>query len=607
MTRSFIYAILATVLVAVSPAFAEDPPPPPPVDPVIDELLKLNPTEVKARLDALKAEAAKLAAEAAEVKKQADAAQGKADSMKALLDAVQASATAINAAFTAEAQAKKEAEEKAAMAAAKPAEPEMAAPAMAEPAMAEPAMAAAPAEGAEATPATAKTPTFNYRDHILPVFRSKCGGCHNPNAKRSGLNLLNMRGVMEGGSSGQVLELGSADGSRLFRLITGQETPQMPLNGEPLDAETIEMIRVWISEGAPEQADSKVMVAKAMVAEDRPVFVAAEITDGPPPMPEVELEMPETLPTIPARSIAANPRSSLMAVGGFGQVLLYNMAENTLLGTLPFAEGEIYDLSFSVNGELLVAAGGMTGDFGCAVVWNVRTGERVGRFGEQLDTVLAADISPDHRLIAVGGPNRVVQVFSVPEGKELYQLTDHTEWIYDVRFTPDGEILATADRGSGLYLWQAANGRAVEQLRGHGAAIFDLAYTADSNVLASASLDGSVRLWDTWKYKQIRSFTAHGSGVLSVDVSPAGHIVTTGVDGNVKRWDLAGKELNNYGNLGDWGYAATFVNDGTRVVAGSWTGAIEVWDTESKELVAGLSTAVADSSRVASAAATPAE
>jgi hypothetical protein len=40
---------------------------------------------------------------------------------------------------------------------------------------------------------------------------------------------------------------------------------------------------------------------------------------------------------------------------------------------------------------------------GIAVVWNVRKGERVGTFGEAYDTVLAVDISPDHKIIATGG------------------------------------------------------------------------------------------------------------------------------------------------------------------------------------------------------------
>jgi WD40 repeat protein len=200
-------------------------------------------------------------------------------------------------------------------------------------------------------------------------------------------------------------------------------------------------------------------------------------------------------------------------------MLLYNLETGVWLGALEFSEGDIQALSFSVNGELLVAAGGKAGDSGRAVVWNVRTANRLGVFGQEYDTLLAADLSPDHRMIALGGPDRVVRVYSTSDSQLLYELTEHTDWILAVKFTPDGEVLATADRAGGLNLWQAANGRHVETLRGHEGSINSLAYTIDSTVLASAGQDGTVRLWDTWSYSPIRQISAHGAAVTSVDFS----------------------------------------------------------------------------------------
>jgi WD40 repeat protein len=309
-------------------------------------------------------------------------------------------------------------------------------------------------------------------------------------------------------------------------------------------------------------------------------------------MPEVALPAPnaEVQRGVVARAVATSPRAKLMAVGGYRQVLLYNLESCTLAGALPFPEGDVLTLTFSVNGEVLLAGGGEPGATGIVVAWNVRKGERMGQYGEGYDTVLAADISPDHAMVAVGGPNKVVRVYSATDASPLYKLDAHTDWIYAVKFSPDGELLASADRAGWLLLWQAANGRPVEALRGHTGAINGLAYTADSTQLASAGADGTVQIWDTWKYAKIRQFIAHPGGVLSVDFGANGEIVTSGSDNLAKRWDTAGKVLSTYEALPDWAYQARFSGDDSLVLAGVWTGDVYVWKADTGERVATLST-----------------
>ena len=41
---------------------------------------------------------------------------------------------------------------------------------------------------------------------------------------------------------------------------------------------------------------------------------------------------------------------------------------------------------------------------GHVVIWDVVTGRRIAEVGDEFDTVLAADISPDQSLVAFGGP-----------------------------------------------------------------------------------------------------------------------------------------------------------------------------------------------------------
>ena len=50
------------------------------------------------------------------------------------------------------------------------------------------------------------------------------------------------------------------------------------------------------------------------------------------------------------------------------------------------------------------------------VVWDVKTGKRVFEVGKEYDAVLAADISPDHGQVALGGPSKVVRVYNTADG-----------------------------------------------------------------------------------------------------------------------------------------------------------------------------------------------
>lgn len=549
------------------------------IDAVLQKLVQIDPSALAGRLKELKEQKGALAAESEKLKQQAAELEAQSQQLAAQVDAFRAGLTTLQALLEQPA-----ASQQTAMVEAAPSAPE---PTMA--ATPEPAMALT-----EATPAVAAKPTVNFEEHVKPILKARCMSCHNDDKRKGGLSLASFSSMMEGGGSGVVIAPGQVDSSRLFRLISRVEEPFMPPSGSPLDETQLNTIRDWIQQGAPASADSAVMVSEAAKPVVQEAYIAAAISDGPPPMPETALTppiVPVRLQRVVARSVAASPRAPLVAVGGNKQVLLYNSDTFELLGALPFPEGDIFRLVFSVSGELLLAAGGEEGSSGIAVLWSVRKAERLGQYGEGFDTILAADISPDHRMIALGGGERKVRVYSTTDSTLLYQMDAHTDWILSVRFTPDGELLASADRGGGLYLWQAANGRPVEQLQGHTGPINDLCYTLDSTILASAGSDGTVQLWDTWQYTKVRQIGAHAGAVLSVDLSHDGQIVTAGTDGLTKRWDLQGNNIGAYEQLADWIYQARFASTGSVVLGGLWNGEIDVWKRDTGERLAKLTTA----------------
>jgi hypothetical protein len=423
---------------------------------------------------------------------------------------------------------------------------------------------------------------ITYDEHVLPILKDKCVGCHNQDKKRAGLVLNNYTKVMEGGSSGAAVKPGDPDNSLLYKVITHTSEPFMPPKSPKLPQASLDIIQKWIAGGAPENAGSKVVVAERPKVDFTLPSAVKGKPAGPPPMPPTSMRL---APVVQAArdtavaSLASSPWAPLVAVGGQKQVLLYHSDTLELLGVLPFPEGTPNVLKFSRNGSLLIAGGGRAGQSGRVVVWSVTKGERLTTVGEESDSVLAADISPDQSQIALGGPGKVVRIYSTRDGKLLHEIRKHTDWVTSLEFSPDGVLLASGDRNGGLFVWEAFTAREYFTLRGHTAAITEISWRPDSNVVASASEDTTVRLYEMENGNQIRGWGAHGGGVQSVRYGGDGRIVSAGRDRVARLWDGNGTAQRAFEAFPDVALRSTLSHNGARVIAADWTGQIMVWNT----------------------------
>ncbi len=277
-----------------------------------------------------------------------------------------------------------------------------------------------------------KEKPLTYDEHVLPILRANCAGCHNADKQEGGLNLVQFAALMQGGGSGEVIDPGDGEFSYLYMLAAHEAEPKMPPNGAKMAAADLATLRKWIDTGARENSGSKV---KLKPKEDLSLG-AAPIgrPDGPPAMPpnpydaaSYGKDKPQPLSVEPVTlqrgahgdradavvAMAASPWAPLLAVGGDGQITLFHAESLQPWGVLPFPEGRAESLKFSTNGRLLIAGGGRGAYRGLAVVWDVTTGARVAEIGEEPDSVLSADLSPDQSLVAIGTTAKRAKVYSV--------------------------------------------------------------------------------------------------------------------------------------------------------------------------------------------------
>ena len=416
---------------------------------------------------------------------------------------------------------------------------------------------------------------LTYDDHIRPLLENKCFSCHNPDKKKGGLELTSYAGLMNGGSGGAVVDAGNPSGSRLWTCSAKKEEPFMPPEGAPLDAKDLTLLSKWIAGGLL-QAKGSVAKASNKPKVDLTFAGGAGKPEGPVARPENVLLEPVivTPRTSAVTAMAASPWTSLLAVAGQKQILLYDTDSHELAGILPYAEGYARSLKFSANGSLLIMGGGRGGKFGHAVVWDVKTGKRVTEVGKEFDQLMSADITPDHRKIAFGTNSKKVKCYDVATGEELYVIAKHTEWITGTDFSPDGVLLATSDRNGNVFVWEADNGGEFYPLGQHKGSVTDLAWRADSNILASCAADGTITTWEMKTGKQVASWSAHGGNVQSVSFLPDGRLLSCGADGTTAMWAIDGKRLQHAQGIKQADQVAKVVGlyDSKTFVSSNWLG-----------------------------------
>ena len=417
----------------------------------------------------------------------------------------------------------------------------------------------------------------DYQKHIRPILREKCVGCHHRNRTQGELDLSTYAGILAGSESGKIVRSGDPEDSLLYLVITHQEEPAMPPEGEPLEVAKVEMIKSWIAHGMPETSEAAGHATP--VNADRPISTSAA---EPHRKAVSSFAGPSRLVFQPTKSnpvTALAVSAQLVARSGHKQVLLFDRAPCQFVDVLAFPEGDIFDLCFSADGTTMLAAGGQHAASGKVVLWDVQRRERLAAFGDEFDIVLAADLHPDGRSLLLGGAERVLKMIQIESGSEQYRLTKHTDWIFDVAFNPDGLIFASADRAGNLFVWEAETGSHIHTLRGHRGAIHALDWFVQADILVTGGQDGTIRTWDVHTGKQENSWPADDGGVLGLTVLPDNSIVTIGRSGQLARWNPQGKLLREVNQTPHPTRVASFADD---VLLGLWNGILTGIDEQLK-------------------------
>ena len=96
-----------------------------------------------------------------------------------------------------------------------------------------------------------------YVNNVAPIMQKHCAECHaagQQGAEATGFLVDSYESLMKGSRFGPVIDPGSAKTSSLYNIVSGKGNLAitMPHSKDPISAEEIKTIRVWIESGATE-------------------------------------------------------------------------------------------------------------------------------------------------------------------------------------------------------------------------------------------------------------------------------------------------------------------------------------------------------------------
>jgi tricorn protease-like protein len=233
------------------------------------------------------------------------------------------------------------------------------------------------------------------------------------------------------------------------------------------------------------------------------------------------------------------------------------------------ARGEVLCMAITLGGQTLA-----TGTWDRITLWSVETGKELYTLNGHEGQIACVAFSPDAKVLASGGRDKVIKFWDVATGKELRTLTGHTERVASLAFSPDGKTLVSGSWDKTIKMWDAGTGEELRTLTGLGGRRC-VVFSSDGRSLVSDD-DRTVIVWDFDSGKERVALKGHLASVFALSLTPDGKILASGGDDfTVKLWDAAtGRELRTLKGHTDAVGSLAFTADGKTLASGEqrWDG-----------------------------------
>jgi WD40 repeat protein len=409
----------------------------------------------------------------------------------------------------------------------------------------------------------------SFQREIAPLLQRRCASCHDAESSKGKYRLDTFARLMKPGDSdlAPIVPGKPAESEMITLLHEASPEDRMPQKADPLPENEIALMERWVTEGA-------------------------NYDGGSPQRPLVELvrdtmlgEAPVTYShPLPAAALAFSPDGSQIAVGGYHEMMIWNLADGSLSTRIGGLPQRIMGVAWHPTLPLLAVAGGTPMQWGTVALVDP-TGITATRFLCDLsETGLSVAFSPNGNHLAAGAGDRTVRLFDPVSGRQRRVLKVHADWVQTVNFSPDGRELLTSSRDRTARVIDPGNGEVVASYTNHDSPLLGAVFAPSGKRAWTLARGGVMHQWDAGNGEN--KAEVKGSEFLQIAMSSGGLVAIT-ANGELRRYPAESNKVEATFNLPGSPCAACIVSpDTARLAIGGFDGSVAVVDAASGQIVA---------------------
>ena len=426
-------------------------------------------------------------------------------------------------------------------------------------------------DAVRANPTTQTTAGISFKKQVAPILLEQCVDCHNAKKSKGGYSLDSFDRLLQTGDSNHApIKPGKPEDSELYRLImTIEEEDRMPKKAPALGKSETEIIRQWIEQGAKFDAtDRSAALASYSHAADHPNA------------PKVYAK------AIPITAIAYSPDGNQLALGGYHEVILWDLKSAKLDRRIQHLPESVYDLCYSPDGNSLAIATGNPGRIGEAWLADVKTGERGKLIKRTRDVITAVVFSHDGKRLAIGGADNAIDLYTLPDLQKPLHITQHTDWISQLSFNPEGNRIASASRDKSARIIDCKTGDSISAFAGHAESVLGIAWANNGNTVFTTGHDKMLLAWKPDDAKEVGKISGFELDPLR-PVTMDDRIYVPCADGIIREYAMSDRDLVRvYPRNNSWIYCIAIDPKKHRLAIGTGNGQIVQYNADNGKEIA---------------------
>ncbi|HLO86890.1 MAG TPA: serine/threonine-protein kinase [Nostocaceae cyanobacterium] len=239
---------------------------------------------------------------------------------------------------------------------------------------------------------------------------------------------------------------------------------------------------------------------------------------------------------------------NILAIAGKSHTEIWRLDNQTLVSSFEVVNANI---TMSLDGQILVTNNIVLQetDAPATKVWHIPSKNLIRGLDTKLFVIESLTLSPDARILAIGGVGGRIYIWDLSTGKQLHQISGHKGWfkffpaVHSLIYLPKSveinnntiqslssdQILISGSRDKNIKIWEFPSEKLLKTISVSSSTI---ALTPDGQMLVSGSSDKTIKFWNLSTGELVRTFSVPGM-VAKIVISPDGQTLIVG-GGNSK-------------------------------------------------------------------------